>query len=487
MKESNTLKALPVSKTKEKGIDDRVNKNTPLPSGRASEPPQGYAMENRYSTVTPNYLREIIPVMRNLMMQNADVGQAIHNIVTLGNTGHKIFFDRKRTSDEVDAMRNHLTNKRLSWASGQAGMDGIINRLIAQTLVGGAMSAEWVPNSDLTGIESIIFVNPEDIDFKLSTRGTKYIAYQRSKGMGRKKSKFGLIKLNPNTYRYFALNGDGEVPYGFPPYMSVLPRVDTQQKMDKNINFVVDEWGLLGFIEALITKPDQFDEKDEDYDKKLNNLLTTAKKRIMEGVKEGVIVGFVDDHEFKFNTASKSYTEAVELYNNNELMTASALKQDASLWGRAYSTSETQITVVFVKMLSELKNIHLHLKSMLEFGYALELRLAGYNFDSIEVRFNRSTIQDDLKFQQAEEIKIRNTKDKMILGIISQDQAADELGYEVSAEKEPMVPWEVLAGVAPPKPDAGLATDGTKKKADTKKKKTASDKKKRNDKKAVPK
>lgn len=482
-----------------KGIDDRP-KRTALPAGRQSEPDlsTAFSIGTNYTTVTPAYIRTVIPVIRWLMMNNPDVGQAIHNIVTLGNTGHKIFFDRKKTADQVDQMRNHLINKRKEWSSGQSGIDGLVNRLISQILIGGALSAEAVPSNNLNGIESVILINPEEIEFKLNVRKTKYAPYQRVKNLVDPKKKtntqdIALIALNTNTYKYFALNGDSELPYGFPPYMSVLPRVTTQGHMDKNINFIVDEWGLLGFLEALIAKPQQSSETNEEFDQKLDNLLGTAKSRILGGVKDGVVVGFEGDAAFKFNSASKSYAEAVKLYDNNELMMASALKQDASMWGRAYATSETQITVVFIKMLSELRNIHGLLKSFLEFLYSLELLLAGFTFDSIEVRFNKSTIQDDLKSQQADEIKIRNVQAKMILGLINQNQAADELGYEVPAFPEPMVAWDVLAGQKDPDalPAAGgdSGTPGAKaaKKTDAKKKKTASAKKTRGDKKPVSK
>ena len=104
-------------------------------------------------------------------------------------------------------------------------------------------------------------------------------------------------------------------------------------------------------------------------------------------------------------------------------------------------------------MLSELKNIQNIVKTFLEYGYAMELRMAGFEFDYLTVVFNRSTLQDDLKYQQAEEIKVKNTIDKMVAGMINQDQAADELGYEKPAFAKPLVPWEVLAGGSVPKPE----------------------------------
>jgi hypothetical protein len=482
-----------INKTPRKGSLPNV------PNTRQSEPNSSlnnFGLGSQYGAISLNELRTAIPIIRNLMVFNSDVGQAIHNIVTLGNTGHKVFFDKRRTPEEIDAMRRHLKNRSKEWASGQAGPDGLVNRFISQILIGGALSAEWVPNADLTGIESVIMVGPEEVEFKLDARTTKYIPFQIAKQLfnrSKKSDSLGLIPLNPNTYKYFALNGDGELPYGFPPYISVLPRVSTQGRMDKNINFVIDQMGLMGFIEALIQKPDPNNGEDSGegitkYEQRLDALLEKAKSRMLSGFKDGVVVGFKDDHEFKFNSASKAYSEAVSLYENNELMLASSLKQDASMWGRAYSTSETQITVVFIKMLSELRNIHNLIAQMLQFGYALELRLAGFQFDSLEVKFNKSTIQDDLKSQQAEEIKIRNVKDKMVLGMISQDTAADELGYEVPDSPEPRVPWEILAGGSLPKPtDGPLEADKAKKKADTKKKKTASATKQRRQGKILPK
>jgi hypothetical protein len=284
--------------------------------------------------------------------------------------------------------------------------------------------------------------------------------------------------LNTETYQYFGLNGDSELPFGTPPYLAALKPVATQNKMKANIDFIVDTMGLVGFLEVLLHKPPQMGDlqNNEKYKAYLNNILSEAKDKIVNGVKEGVVVGFEGDHTFKFNSATKSYQGVSELFQENELQMFSALHQDAALAGRGYSTSETQINVVFMKLLSQLRNAQNIVATDLEFGYGLELRLAGYKFDFLKVKFDRSTIQDDLKSQQAEEIKVRNVKDKLILGVINQDQAADELGYEVPAFPEPQVDWEVLAGVAP-KPDPGLSTDGAKKKQDKKKAKGASQKK----------
>jgi hypothetical protein len=169
------------------------------------------------------------------------------------------------------------------------------------------------------------------------------------------------------------------------------------------------------------------------------------------------MVGVKDMHEMDFKSISKDFDKVIELYKNNELQIASGLKQDPSMWGRDYNTSESQITVVFMKMLSQLRNIQNSIKCNLEFGYALELRLAGFKFDYLNIVFDRSTIQDDLKFQQAEEIKIRNVTAKYIMGTIDEAAVANELGYE-TYKSLPRVDLEIIAGGSAPKDGEQQAT-----------------------------
>ena len=473
-----------LGKTREKkAIDDRVlPENSSLPEGRVSQSPhksmsmRGMITDvgNTYRIVSPAFLREVIPIIRALVALNPDVSQALDNVVSLANSGHKIYFDRKVPTEQADAMRNHLENKRKDWAPGCPGIDGLVNKLFSQVMISGALSNEWIPNNTLTGIESCMLLDPEKIEFKLNDRQTKFDAYQRVDNTIIPNIKDSIIKLNPATYKYFSLTGDGESPYAIPPYLPVIPRIKTQNKMNNNIDFIVDTMGLIGFLEVLIQKPMKTGaiSNQAKYDAYLNSLLTQAKNKVVGGLKDGVVVGFKDDHEFKFNTAAKNYDSVSTLYQENELQIASGAKQDAALWGRGYSTSETQISVVFMKLLAQLKNIQNIVKHNLEFGYGLELRLAGFKFDWLRVAFKPSTLQDELKYQQAQEYLIKNVKEKYLLGIIDQDMMADELGYETSAQKEPLVSADVLAGqkdqVLPT--TAGTGSPSTSKRSAQKKK-----------------
>lgn len=446
----------PKTQQVKKPIDNRPDVKV-LPEGRQSTPNIQHqsldVLGERYATVKPSFLTEVIPLIRALAYSNADVSQALQNIVSLGNTGHKIFFDHSVKEKLVDQMRDHLENRRKLWAPGQAGMDGLVNKMFSQLLIGGALSSEVVVNPQITGLENILLINPEDIVFKLSADKLRYIPFQKVHNAilpGLEKLDGELIPLNQNTYRYFALNGDEEIPYGIPPYMPVLPRIESQQRMNTNIDFIMDLMGLIGFLEVLIDKPEEEEESERQYTARLENLLTQAKERVMGGLKDGVVVGFKEDHEFDLKTPAANYDQVVELYKNNELQIATALKQDASLWGRDYGTSESKANITFMKMLSELKNIQNIIRHYLEYIYELELRLAGFEFDFIKVKFRRSTLQDDYKYQQAEELKIKNTLNKLAMGMINQEQAADELDYENPAFPTTKIPLEMLIGKSGP-------------------------------------
>jgi len=429
----------------------------PLPKagGRVSKPPvdnnlwdDTLKVSGHHQVVKKPFVDKYIPLIRSLNMMNGDVSQALWNIVSLGNTGHKIHFDPSVSEDQQEKMRKHILNRPKPWMSGQAGVDGMVNKKFYQLLISGALSSEWVPEVDLSGVATNLLVGPEEIEFVLSRDGLTYEPYQRSSLYNPTSiSKGGLIKLNPNTYRYFALNGDTENPYGIPPYIPAIEDIYTQHLMKTNIRHIVEQLGLVGFLTVLLENPDQLPgETNDQYFARTEKYLTDTQQRLKDGMRDGIVVGYKPDVEFETSSISRAYADALELYKNNESSIATGMKQDPTLWGRDYNTSETQITVVFMKMISELRNFQNLIATDLAFGYSLDLRLAGFQFDYLTVKFKPSTLGDDLKIQQAEEIKIRNVERKMLLGIISQDQAADELGYDKPFEPEPKVDWETLAG-----------------------------------------
>src|SRR5699024_6004988 len=106
------------------------------------------------------------------------------------------------------------------------------------------------------------------------------------------------------------------------------------------------------------------------------------------------------------------------------------------------------------KMISQLRNIQMLVKYVLEFIYSLELRLAGFNNKGVKVTFGTSTISDELKVQQGLEYKIRNLSALYDRGIISQEQFAWEMGYDKPDMLEPRVNKEGSDTISTPEENA---------------------------------
>jgi hypothetical protein len=417
-----------------------------FPTGGSAESSTGYQTSLLYfsqvtNLIEPEFNRLSIPILRKLSHVNPDISQAVDTLVKLGNTGYKIKFDPRVSEDMVDKMRIHIENKLLELCRDYGGVSQFMNRLYRQIYVAGALAGEWVPMNNLRGLKKVVLIRPEKVYWAYDERKKEWVPYQKlEKNMGNGSLDSDLKKLNKNTFRYQGLMGDDDLPYGIPPMLAALDPLDTQKDMITNLKAIVKQMGVIGFMQALLDKEDKkTNETEAQYKSRMEALLQETSKRLTMGLKDGISVGFKDDVEFEFHAPTKATSGAAELFIQNELMVMSGMKIDSSMLGRNYATSEGQITVVFNKLLSELKNVQNCVREFLEYGFKLELIMAGYKFETLKVEFNTSTLNDDLKYQQAKEIKIRNLIALYNQGILNNDSVADELGYEKPDIKEPRV------------------------------------------------
>lgn len=427
-------------KQKQIEIDGKPATITPGPSSSRDLPDNDILsnIQTSLKIVKPDFTFDVIPVIRKLSIANESVNQATNDLTRLANTGHKIKFNPEVSAAQIDEMREFIVNSSRGWNVGCAGAHGVVNKMFRQLFIGGAISNEWVPNLALNDLEEVRFINPENIRFVIEKNTRGYQPYQQLKHKAVDLTR-EYKKLNTNQYRYYALNGDTDKPYGIPPFIAALDAISTQKHMLSNIKFIVEYLGVMGFLDAKIAKPNRLpSESDDAYYARLTSILTQFKDRMLKGQRDGVTVGFMEEHEFQFNTTTKDAKGMTELYDQNDLRIAQGLNYDAVFMGKPGAT-ETLVTIMFTKMLAQLANVQHIVKENLEFGYRLALTLGGFKFKNLSVEFNRSTITDELKYQQGQEIALRNLVIKYQYGVISLEQFADELGYLSPDQKEPRI------------------------------------------------
>lgn len=462
-------------------IRDDSPKVGAISPGRVSEPDtqgSGLVLSLRDFTnlVESSFRRDVIPLIRDLYKINPDVSIALQDMFKLANTGHTISFP-KNTPEEATKMREHLMVASKSWTKYTAGIDGLVNKFTVQCLTSGAISIEAVPNNNLNGISTVLFINPEQIYFRRLNDGV-YHPYQKNPNQVLSK-KPEFIKLNNETYKYIGMYNDTDEPYGVPPFMAALDSLKGQHDMRINFKHIMELVGMVGFLEAKMEKPTINPSESRDaYARRLEHILRKLKMNLREGLKDNIVVGFKDDHEFKLNSTTKEIGNIEKPWAMNQQSVANGLGVNGSLIGVQNNLTEGGTGILLSKMISQLRNIQMLLKYALEFLYTLELRLAGYNNKGVVVTFGTSTISDELKVQQGIEYKIRNLVSLYNQGIISQEEFAWSMGYEKPDQKEPRQ-MEEPEGVS----SSQDSTKKQKREAD----KDTSDRKTRDKNKTVPK
>lgn len=370
----------------------------------------------------------------------------------LANTGHTISFP-KDTPENSERMLNHLQEVSKKWSRYTAGVDGLVNKFIVQCLISGAISIEAIPNENLDGLSTIVFLNPENIIFRRLNNGV-YQPYQINQNMITN-GKPQYIKLNTETYLYVSMYNDIDEPYGVPPFIAALDSLKGQHDMRLNFKHIMELMGMVGFLEAKMEKPARKpSESETEYSARLSGLLRKLKTNLMGGLSDGVVTGFKEDHEFKLNSTTQSLQNIEQPWRMNQQSVANGLGVNSSLIGVQTNNTEGGAGISLSKMISQLRNIQMLVKYVLEFIYSLELRLAGFNNKGVKVTFGTSTISDELKVQQGLEYKIRNLSALYDRGIISQEQFAWEMGYDKPDMLEPRVNKEGSDTISTPEENA---------------------------------
>lgn len=427
--------------------EDRHKPETPISPGRVSVDEDDsifLSLRGQTKMVEPSFRVEVIKLIRDLYKVNPDVSIALQDMFKLANTGHNITFPNN-TDDQAEKMRDHLNDVTKRWSRYTAGIDGLVNKMMVQLMVGGAVSVEGVPNQDLSGLSTVLFLKPENIIFRREADGV-YSPYQRNTNALIRQGQY--IKLNPETYFYASMYNDLDEPYGVPPFMAALDSLKGQHDMRINFKHIMEICGMVGFLEAKMQKSEQRpNESIKAYESRLYRELLLLKKNLKEGMKDGIVTGYIDDHEFKLNSTTKELGNIEIPWNMNQQSVANGLGVNGNIIGVNGVTGDGASGTMLSKMISQLKNIQMIVGYILTRLYELELRLAGFDCKGIRITWGTSTVSDEVKVQQGLQYKIQNLDLLYKAGIIGQSQYAWEMGYDSPDQDEPRLSLEDQNGV----------------------------------------
>jgi hypothetical protein len=416
-----------------------------------------------YSFVMPKkWPLEIYDVMLDLTLTNPDLRQAVGHIVNLGNTGHILGVNGdsdvaiesavKRIEDNADQVFPY-----------SGGPDGLINALFAQIARMGATSTEWVPKNDLSGVDKVFLVPVGQIRWVPRKNFMGYYPVQTPKNMMAMIGAPTFIKLNERTYHYANLEALEDSPYAVPMFLAAIKPVTLQRAMVENLHKIIRKLGILGLCSYKVEPPPQKPgESQEKYHARCKVYLAEVVEDIKKGFGDGIAAGFKGAFEFDVASVTGDARGVSDIFKMNEEQLFSAIGADPAMHGRTYSTTETYASVVYSKMISQLQNIQRMVAHSLEFGWNLDLLMAG-NSAGINVTFKSSNALSNLQEAQAEMIDIANAEALYMGGVIDQNEKARRLGYEYPDQAEPRMDPNAKDKNLDQRPKTGGGTDNTQK------------------------
>jgi hypothetical protein len=401
-----------------------------VPRQRVSEPDEKISFgallgsaDNYLSDVNPRIPFQILEIISKFCVSSPDFAQAVSNIVYLGNNGHKI----QITADSNRRVDRAL--KRLNGTADRINVDNLINRMLRQMAVNGALSIEWVPKYNLSGIDTYALVPVRQIRFRYDKEKSRYVPRQYT-------SSGKYVELNEATYIYSALEQEENSPYGISPFVSALPNAVIQVYMMESMKFAIKKIGLMGVAEVIMKEPSQQPgETAETYKARLVNALTELSTNMAQNYRDGMAAHYsnIELKHYPVNTDARGAKEILQL---NEEQIMSGLKQDPAMLGRSYSTTETYAGVVYSKMVNEIDNYRRHVQFAVEQGYRLDLMMAGIIVSSLVMDFTGNSSFRPKEQAETQKLTTETAVMRMDAGLISPDQAAQECGYEKAYHTE---------------------------------------------------
>jgi len=393
--------------------------------GRESEPVDSLGssfskLAGFYDFATPDFDLAYLYCLEPLGIYNPNVSQALKIYADLGNTGHEVNVTAKNPEPFIERI-NYLA--RTVYATG-GGMDGLVNHFLRQVPLNGALSGEWVvADRILDGLTDVVIPPVKTIRHRMENNAWR--PYQDTGRMDR-----ALVKLNPLTYSYMPMITKDGRPYGIPPFLAALKNLEMQLDAMGNIGHILRKMGLLGFLDVSLEIPERKPgESDEKYQARLTARLKAYAASYSSNFNKGVAVHYKDQEAKHNSVPSGAAAGAKQIWQLNEEQIFSALDIPPSLAGRSYSTTETYAEVDFDRLLTKLRNTRRMIKRFLEKGYRLDALLRGHDVD-VSVTFNENSGFQEKEKAEADGQKIKNVVAKLDAGLISDDEAARELGYD---------------------------------------------------------
>lgn len=405
-----------------------------LPSEGRSSVPSYKTFETLMRAYVGDYIAPKIPfalteAIERAAIYNADLSDAVSKFRSLANTGHRVVMEgpEQRVESAIDILNE--TAYRIYQRS--AGMDGLVNHLLDQVAITGAVCAEDVVDLSRMEIEEVAIVPTTTIRFRYEEG--HLVPYQKTSSFDRAQD---LVKLNENTFCMFAAQVWRDSPYPKSPFTAALEPLILQRACMQNIEYILRKIGLLGLVHVALNIPTKKPgEEGSAYESRKQAYLNQAVKAFEQNFRQGLMITY-KDFDINHSNITADARGAKDIFQVVEEQMASGLNIDPAMLGRSYSTTETYAGVVYASLAKDASIRQRLVRRRIERTYRLELQLKGIEIEDLAVPFEKIPARDPQAEAQAEATRITSIITKAEKGMIDPDVAAQEAGYDSWFDEE---------------------------------------------------
>lgn len=407
------------------------------PSGRSSDETLGSAMSGfvaQYGSISPVISFELLKTLKCLWLYNPDFSQYVANIVNLGNPGHSISVDA-RTDAGAEAAVARLNESASRIYPQGCGVDGLIDQYLTSIAVFGAISSEDVVNVPARRVEKVVLVPVEQIRFQYDKELDAYVAYQKSNRIDRT-NPMGLVRLNAQTYKYFALQTVENSPYAKPPATAAVEAIiEGQQPIMQNLRWAAQKYGILGLVAVSVAQiAKRGGESPQEFERRMEQHIANYAEKLSGSFNKGLIV-MPKPNTIDTTSVGAAGQGLAEVNTVSEQQVISGLNTQGVFLGRSDSSTETFADVVFYLQKAQAAKMQRVVKRRVETTYRLDLRLGGIEVDGVSVQFDKAHSRNAKEEAETDEIKFRDVLARVKAGMITPDEAAHDMGEESWADE----------------------------------------------------
>lgn len=388
---------------------------------------------NNYAPLAYMLPFQSLDYIEMIAQYNPDFSQAVDNIVTLANSGYNLVV----TGNKRTAQRTHdaIQFKSLTVMEEHGGFEGLIDKLLHQGAVYGAMCGEWMLSDDLKDVVGFADINPKLIRFFWEEnhwapyQKVGFLQLQDALTSGQKVRSGAYVKLNELTFKYYGFNSAPMSPYGTPPFLAALPGLSTQMDMVFNMAQIVKKIGMLGVVDIVIERLQLLPgETAVEFKNRAGSYVQEYSDAMEDMMSQGGIAHF-DDATVKVTNPIGNAAGATAIFKQNEELVFSGLKSMPSVQGRSYSTTETYAGVAYDIIIRNTRKYQDAVRGMMRRGFWLMASVWGETPDAIDLEFLQNKTLQRLEEAKAANLEIINSVMLWVMGIYDQQDVSHTLGH----------------------------------------------------------